>query len=156
VGKRRLDSIFNFCAPETPSPTRSIRRLLLLWSVGELRTWNVKGGGSSFGPNVAVEITPIENWLELEVGVTRFSPVTPRNGTSTFCSRNLGRSQEKWSSCWASVRLVFLRRNTTRLRTPSAVQSCRISCSGLLLSIDSVGTSSPVMSTTLGMSSRSE
>jgi hypothetical protein len=27
-------------------------------------------GGSSFGPNVAVEITPIENWLELEGGVT--------------------------------------------------------------------------------------
>jgi hypothetical protein len=31
----------------------------------------IKGGGSSFGPNVAVEVTPIENWLELEGGVTR-------------------------------------------------------------------------------------
>lgn len=31
----------------------------------------LKGGGSSFGPNVAVEVTPIENWLELEGGVTR-------------------------------------------------------------------------------------
>jgi hypothetical protein len=31
---------------------------------------NVKGGGSSFGPTVAVEVTPIENWLELEAGVT--------------------------------------------------------------------------------------
>jgi hypothetical protein len=31
---------------------------------------NVKGSGSSVGPTVAVEVTPIENWLELEVGVT--------------------------------------------------------------------------------------
>ena len=30
----------------------------------------LKGGGSSFGPSVAVEVTPIENWLELEAGVT--------------------------------------------------------------------------------------
>jgi hypothetical protein len=27
-------------------------------------------GGSGIGPNVAVEVTPIENWLELEAGVT--------------------------------------------------------------------------------------
>jgi hypothetical protein len=27
-------------------------------------------GQSSFGPTVAVEVTPIENWLELEAGVT--------------------------------------------------------------------------------------
>jgi hypothetical protein len=30
----------------------------------------LKDGGSSFGPTVAVEVTPIENWLELEGGVT--------------------------------------------------------------------------------------
>ena len=33
---------------------------------------SLKAGGSSFGPNVAVEVTPIENWLELEIGVTPF------------------------------------------------------------------------------------
>ena len=27
-------------------------------------------GQSSFGPTVAVEVTPIENWLELEAGIT--------------------------------------------------------------------------------------
>jgi hypothetical protein len=32
--------------------------------------WNLKDGGSSIGPTVAVEVTPIENWLELEFGVT--------------------------------------------------------------------------------------
>jgi len=31
---------------------------------------NLAGGRWSFGPSVAVEVTPIENWLELELGVT--------------------------------------------------------------------------------------
>jgi hypothetical protein len=38
--------------------------------LGGAAAWNVKDGGSSFGPTVAVEVTPIENWLELEAGVT--------------------------------------------------------------------------------------
>jgi hypothetical protein len=33
---------------------------------------------SSFGPTIAVEVTPIENWLELEVGVT---PLFRRHST---------------------------------------------------------------------------
>ncbi|MGB6942867.1 MAG: hypothetical protein WBE37_10755 [Bryobacteraceae bacterium] len=32
--------------------------------------WNLQGGGSSFGPDFAMEVTPIENWLELEAGTT--------------------------------------------------------------------------------------
>lgn len=44
--------------------------------------WNVKDGASSFGPSVAVEFTPIENWLELEVGTTAlFSPHSTEWGT---------------------------------------------------------------------------
>jgi hypothetical protein len=39
---------------------------------------NVKDGGSSFGPTVAVEVTPIENWLEIEAGVT---PLFTRHST---------------------------------------------------------------------------
>jgi hypothetical protein len=31
---------------------------------------NLKDGGWSLGPTLAVEVTPIENWLELEIGVT--------------------------------------------------------------------------------------
>jgi hypothetical protein len=31
---------------------------------------SLKGGGSSFGPTIAIEVTPIENWLELDSGVT--------------------------------------------------------------------------------------
>jgi hypothetical protein len=39
---------------------------------------SLKDGGSSFGPAVAIEITPIENWLELEGGVT---PLFGRHST---------------------------------------------------------------------------
>ena len=39
---------------------------------------NVKGGGSSFGPSVSGEITPIEKWLEIEAGVT---PLFSRRST---------------------------------------------------------------------------
>jgi hypothetical protein len=39
--------------------------------LGGAAGWNIKDGGSSFGPSVAAEATPIENWLELEGGVTR-------------------------------------------------------------------------------------
>jgi hypothetical protein len=37
--------------------------------VGGAGEWGLKGG-SNFGPTTAVEVTPIENWLELESGVT--------------------------------------------------------------------------------------
>jgi hypothetical protein len=45
--------------------------------LGGTADWNVKGG-SSFGPTIAVEVTPIENWLELEAGVT---PLFTRHST---------------------------------------------------------------------------
>lgn len=32
--------------------------------------WNFKDRTSSFGPSVAVEVTPVKNWLELEAGTT--------------------------------------------------------------------------------------
>jgi hypothetical protein len=38
--------------------------------LGGASSWDLKGGGSSFGADVAVEVTPIEHWLELEAGVT--------------------------------------------------------------------------------------
>jgi len=40
--------------------------------LGGAAGWSLKGSGSSFGPNVAVEVTPIEDRLELEAGVTPF------------------------------------------------------------------------------------
>ena len=38
--------------------------------LGGAAGWRLKNGGSSFGADAAVEVTPIENWLELEAGVT--------------------------------------------------------------------------------------
>jgi len=46
--------------------------------LGGAGAWNVKDGGGSFGPTIAVEVTPIENWLELEAGVT---PLFARHST---------------------------------------------------------------------------
>jgi hypothetical protein len=46
--------------------------------VGGAAGWNVKDGGASFGPSAAVEVTPVENWLELEAGVT---PLFARHST---------------------------------------------------------------------------
>jgi hypothetical protein len=39
---------------------------------------DLKGGGSSFGPDFAVEFTPIEKWLEIEAGTT---PLFRRHAT---------------------------------------------------------------------------
>jgi hypothetical protein len=40
--------------------------------IGGATSWNVKGGAATFAPDFAVEVTPIENWLELEAGTTPF------------------------------------------------------------------------------------
>jgi hypothetical protein len=34
--------------------------------------WGLNGGTPAYGPNVAFEITPIENWLEIEAGTSPF------------------------------------------------------------------------------------
>ena len=46
--------------------------------LGASTSWNTTGGAASFAPNLAAETTPIENWLELEAGV---SPFFTRNST---------------------------------------------------------------------------
>jgi hypothetical protein len=46
--------------------------------LGASTSWNTTGGSASFAPNLAAETTPIENWLELEAGV---SPFFTRNST---------------------------------------------------------------------------
>ena len=40
--------------------------------LGAATSWNFNGGAATFAPNLAAEITPIENWLELEAGVSPF------------------------------------------------------------------------------------
>jgi hypothetical protein len=40
--------------------------------LGAATSWNINGGAATFAPNLAAEITPIENWLEIEAGVSPF------------------------------------------------------------------------------------
>ena len=46
--------------------------------IGAAPGWSITDGGFSFSPTVAVEVTPIENWLEVEMGVT---PIFSRHAT---------------------------------------------------------------------------
>jgi len=38
--------------------------------IGGAASLDIKGNGASYGYNIAVEVTPIEDWLELEMGIT--------------------------------------------------------------------------------------
>jgi hypothetical protein len=46
--------------------------------IGATPAWSITDAGSSFSPTVAAEVTPIEHWLELEMGVT---PIFSRHST---------------------------------------------------------------------------
>jgi hypothetical protein len=51
---------------------------IVILELGAATSWNLSGGAATFAPNFAAEVTPIENWLELEAGV---SPFYTRNST---------------------------------------------------------------------------
>lgn len=62
---------FAFGQPEAQTTARSgENEPAAVLELGGAGSWGLEGGSSSFGPTVAVEATPIENWLELEAGVT--------------------------------------------------------------------------------------
>jgi len=46
--------------------------------IGAAGEWGLRDRNSSFGPGVAVEVTPIEHWLEIEAGI---SPLRSSAGT---------------------------------------------------------------------------
>jgi hypothetical protein len=54
------------CAQSADTESESVA----IVELGVATASDLKGGGSSFGPDLAVEVTPIENWLELEAGTT--------------------------------------------------------------------------------------
>ena len=60
-----------FAQPEAKDPVAIVE-------LGGAASYSTTEGGSSFGPTVAVEVTPIEKWLELEAGVT---PLFTRHST---------------------------------------------------------------------------
>lgn len=75
--------ILFFCLPihgqvssSTPSghsrQAREGEDTIAIVELGAATSWNFSGGATTFAPNLAAEVTPIENWLELEAGVSRF------------------------------------------------------------------------------------
>jgi hypothetical protein len=38
--------------------------------IGAAGEWGLRDGNTSFGPSVAIEVTPIEHWLEIEAGIS--------------------------------------------------------------------------------------
>ena len=65
-------------SPSLSEPATEEKDPVAILEIGAATSWNVTGGAATFAPNVAVETTPIENWLELEAGV---SPFFTRNST---------------------------------------------------------------------------
>jgi hypothetical protein len=45
---------------------------IAILELGTATSWNLSGGAATFAPSFAAEVTPIENWLELEAGVSPF------------------------------------------------------------------------------------
>jgi hypothetical protein len=41
-----------------------------LIEIGSAGDWALRGGGLSFGPAVSMEVTPLKDWLEIELGVS--------------------------------------------------------------------------------------
>jgi hypothetical protein len=60
------------CAGSAAAQSVEADKEIAIVEVGAAANRSLTGGGSSFGPDLAVEVTPIENWLELEGGVTPF------------------------------------------------------------------------------------
>lgn len=59
-------------SPRSAETTVDDKENKAILEVGAATSWTVSGGAATFAPNLAVEIEPIENWLELEVGVSPF------------------------------------------------------------------------------------
>ena len=82
--------------------------------LGASASWNTTGGAASFAPNLAAETTPIENWLELEAGV---SPFFTRNSaewdTDFLFKKPWGLSRKAEFMLGVGPEWVYIRQNRT-------------------------------------------
>jgi hypothetical protein len=78
LNSRRLVLIASLCFFGNAFAQSDEQELAAVVEVGGAASQSVTGAGASFGPTVAVEVTPIEKWLELEAGVT---PLFKRHST---------------------------------------------------------------------------
>jgi hypothetical protein len=60
------------CVAQVPARAGATEDPVVILEVGGATSWNVTGGAATFAPNFAAETTLIENWLELEAGVSPF------------------------------------------------------------------------------------
>ncbi len=76
-------ALFYSCLPASgqtpaagPSPNRQPvgedKEPAAILELGAASNWNFRGGATTFAPNLAAEVTPIEGWLEIEAGVSPF------------------------------------------------------------------------------------
>src|SRR5215469_11309764 len=105
---------------------------------------------SSFGPTVAVEFTPIENWLELEAGVTPLFRRHSTEWTTDLLFRSRGRCPTRMSSCWGSARSGFIRTHLVSKGTQKVLKSPWTSCSGHPRSTELAGTLNRATTTSSG------
>jgi hypothetical protein len=61
-----------------PAKVTDEKEPVAVLELGGAGGWNLGTGGSSFGADLAVEVTPVEHWLELEAGTT---PLFRRHAT---------------------------------------------------------------------------
>ncbi|HTD41880.1 MAG TPA: hypothetical protein VK671_14725 [Mucilaginibacter sp.] len=55
---------------ESTKDTLTKKEPVAIGELGGAASRDIKGGGTSWGYSLAVEVTPIEDWLELELGVS--------------------------------------------------------------------------------------
>ena len=72
-----IASLF-LCAGNAAAQSVEPDKEIAVVEVGAAASQSLTGGGASFGPDVAVEVTPIEHWLEIEAGAT---PLFARRST---------------------------------------------------------------------------
>ena len=63
-------SVLIFVGYASAQDKKDAQEEVAIIEIGVAPSRNLKDHRSSFGPTVAVEVTPIEKWLELEAGVT--------------------------------------------------------------------------------------
>lgn len=79
--KSALIASLLFCAGNAAAQSTEKQHVAVV-ELGGAAFWNVKDAASSFGPSIALEVTPIENRLELEVGTAAlFRPHSTEWGT---------------------------------------------------------------------------
>ena len=65
-------------SPATARAQSDEKEPVAIVELGAATSWNINGGAATFAPDFAVETTPIENWLEIELGT---SPFITKNST---------------------------------------------------------------------------